>query len=57
MIYVYAAAYVPVSNGIRVNYTLVELLNKIGIDARLVSYEKRRYDYKFQSRLRNMYYT
>lgn len=46
MIYVYAAAYVPVSNGIRVNYTLVELLNKIGIDARLVSYEKRRYDYQ-----------
>jgi hypothetical protein len=45
VIYIYAPAYVSISNGIRVHYTLVEILNKIGIEARLLSYEKRRNDY------------
>ena len=46
MIYVYAPAYVATSNGIRVIYSLVELLNKTGFEARVLCYESRRYDFK-----------
>lgn len=42
MLYMYSSNYAANSYGVRINYLLVELLNKVGIESRLLCYDSRK---------------